>query len=41
VPIHTDMIIKGTIDRALRQIDREIFANGPLNRQGRRLEASA
>jgi predicted NBD/HSP70 family sugar kinase len=41
VPIDTDMIIKGTIDRALRQIDREIFANGPLNRQGRRLEASA
>ena len=29
VPIHTDMIIKGTIDGALRQVDREVFAYGP------------
>ena len=28
VPIHTDMIIKGTIDGALRQVDREVFAHG-------------
>jgi len=32
VPIDTDMIIKGTIDRALRHVDREIFAHGPLKR---------
>jgi predicted NBD/HSP70 family sugar kinase len=38
VPIHTDMIIKGTIDRALRHVDREIFAYGPLERRGRELE---
>ena len=38
VPIHTDMIIKGTIDRALRHVDREIFAYGPLTRRGRELE---
>jgi predicted NBD/HSP70 family sugar kinase len=30
VPIHTDMIVKGTIDGALRQVDREIFAYGTL-----------
>ena len=41
VPIHTDMIIKGTIDRALRQVDRDIFAHGPLQKRGRELEASA
>jgi predicted NBD/HSP70 family sugar kinase len=29
VPIHTDMIIEGTIDGALRHLDREIFAYGP------------
>ncbi len=38
VPIHTDMIIKGTIDRALRQVDREIFALGPLMKRGRDVE---
>lgn len=38
VPIHTDMIIKGTIDRALRQVDREIFAQGPLQKRTRELE---
>lgn len=38
VPIDTDMIIKGTIDRALRHVDREIFAYGPLERRGRELE---
>ena len=41
VPIHTDMIIKGTIDRALRHVDREIFAYGPLERRGRELEQIA
>ena len=40
VPIDTDMIIKGTIDRALRHVDREIFAHGPL-RKGRELETVA
>ena len=29
VPIHTDMIIKGTIDGVLRHLDREVFAHGP------------
>ena len=38
VPITTDMIIKGTIDRALRHVDREIFALGPLARRARELE---
>ena len=38
VPIATDMIIKGTIDRALRHVDREIFALGPLARRVRELE---
>lgn len=38
VPIDTDMIIKGTIDRALRHVDREIFAHGPLLKRGRELE---
>jgi predicted NBD/HSP70 family sugar kinase len=28
VPIHTDMIIQGTIDGALRHLDREVFAYG-------------
>lgn len=40
VPIETDMIIKGTIDRALRHVDREIFAHGPL-KKGRELESVA
>jgi predicted NBD/HSP70 family sugar kinase len=30
VPIDRDMIIKGTIDDALRQVDRDVFASGPL-----------
>ena len=30
VPIHTDMIITGTIGTVLRQLDSEIFANGHL-----------
>ena len=38
VPIDTDMIIKGTIDRALRHVDREIFALGPLAKRVRELE---
>lgn len=38
VPIDTDMIIKGTIDRALRHVDREIFSHGPLMKRGRELE---
>jgi len=38
VPIATDMIIKGTIDRALRHVDREIFAHGPLAKRARELE---
>ena len=38
VPIDTDMIIKGTIDRALRQVDREFFAQGPLLKRSRELE---
>ncbi len=33
VPIHTDMIIKGTIDGALRQLDREVFAYGSLGKR--------
>jgi predicted NBD/HSP70 family sugar kinase len=38
VPIATDMIIKGTIDRALRHVDREIFAHGPMAKRARALE---
>jgi predicted NBD/HSP70 family sugar kinase len=30
VPIHNDMIIAGTIDAALRHLDSEVFAYGPL-----------
>ncbi|MCA3555376.1 ROK family transcriptional regulator [Aestuariivirga sp.] len=41
VPIGTDMIIKGTIDRALRHVDREIFAHGPLTKRVRELETVA
>ena len=41
VPIATDMIVKGTIDRALRHVDREIFAYRPLNRRGRELQRIA
>ncbi len=38
VPIHTDMIVKGTIDGALRHLDREIFATGPMPRRQTALE---
>jgi len=41
VPIDTDMIVKGTIDRALRHVDREIFAHGPLAKRARELETVA
>ena len=37
-PAISDEIIKGTIDRALRQVDREIFALGPLMKRGRDVE---
>ena len=33
VPIHTDMIIQGTIDGALRHLDREVFAYGPTGKR--------
>jgi predicted NBD/HSP70 family sugar kinase len=38
VPTDTDMIIKGTISQALRSVDREIFAHGPLQQRPRKLE---
>jgi hypothetical protein len=38
IPTDTDMIIKGTISQALRSVDREIFAYGPLQQRGRELE---
>ena len=41
VPIHTDMIIKGTIDGALRQVDREVFAYGPAAKRQAVLEKIA
>lgn len=41
VPIDTDMIVKGTIDRALRHVDREIFAHGPLAKRTKELETVA
>lgn len=41
VPIETDMIIKGTIDRALRHVDRETFAHGPLPKRSHELESVA
>jgi hypothetical protein len=39
IPIDTDMIIKGTINQALRHVDLDIFAIGPLARQGREPES--
>ena len=33
VPIDTDMIIKGTIDSALRELDREVFSGGPVGKE--------
>lgn len=41
VPIDTDMIIKGTIDSALRQLDRDIFAHGPTGKRAAALEEIA
>jgi predicted NBD/HSP70 family sugar kinase len=41
VPIGMDMIIKGTIDGALRHVDREIFAHGPWARRARVPESIA
>lgn len=41
VPIATDMIIKGTIDGALRHLDRDVFAHGHLERHHAVLEKSA
>lgn len=41
VPIDTDMIIKGTIDGALRQLDREVFAHGPAVKRQIAMEESA
>lgn len=38
VPIHTDMIIKGTIEGALRQLDREVFAYGGMGKRHVALE---
>jgi predicted NBD/HSP70 family sugar kinase len=38
VPFHTDMIIKGTIVGALRQLDQDVFAHGPLGRRQAMLE---
>ncbi len=41
VPIDTDMIIKGTIDGALRHLDREVFAHGPAAKRQLVMEESA
>jgi predicted NBD/HSP70 family sugar kinase len=41
IPIDTDMILKGTIDRALRWLDGEVFAVGPLGKRNLVLEDSA
>jgi predicted NBD/HSP70 family sugar kinase len=41
VPIHTDMIIKGTIDNALRRLDRDVFAHGPMAKRAAQLEEIA
>ena len=38
VPIHTDMIIKGTIEGALRLLDREVFAYGGMGKRQVALE---
>lgn len=40
LPIHTDMIIKGTIDHALRQVDRDVLAHGPLQKHAREVETT-
>jgi predicted NBD/HSP70 family sugar kinase len=41
VPIHTDMIIAGTIHGALRHLDREVFAYGGLGKRHLVLEEIA
>jgi len=41
IPIDTDMIIKGTIDRALRWLDGEVFAVGPFDKRNLVPEDSA
>jgi predicted NBD/HSP70 family sugar kinase len=41
VPIDTDMIIKGTIDGALRRLDMDVFAIGPVAKRQAVLEESA
>lgn len=41
VPIDTDMIIQGTIGSALRHLDQEVFAYGPVGRRQMTLEAIA
>lgn len=41
VPIDTDMIIKGTIEGALRFLDREVFAHGPAVKRQLTMEESA
>jgi predicted NBD/HSP70 family sugar kinase len=41
VPIDTDMIIKGTIDSALRELDREVFAGGAVGRETFTLQRAA
>ena len=33
VPIDTDMIVKGSIDSALRELDREVFSGGPVGKE--------
>ena len=41
VPIDTDMIIKGTIDSALRALDTDIFSAGPIGKHQSMLEKTA
>ena len=40
IPIDTDMIVKGTIDRTLRRLDGEVFAVGPFGKRNPVLEDS-
>jgi len=41
IPTDTDMIVRGTINQALRTVDREVFANGPFTPRRRELERIA
>lgn len=41
IPTDTDMIIKGTINQALRHVDREIFAHGPMTPHGQEIGSIA